>query len=145
MQAIMGRRALSTTIAVLAVMSLSVLLAVGLGYFLTKNISLSLSPSTSCTSLQINPPLLIETVTLDETTNLPKVTIKRALDSTPLSSFSLKTLNSEGTSETWTCSSQCGDCTLVNEGETKTYILGEPATQVIIEVDGCTLGSYTLR
>ncbi len=145
MQDIMGRRALSTMIAVVAVMGLSILLAVGLGYILTKNIGLSLSPSTSCTTLQINPPLSIETITHDETTGLPEITIKRALNSPLLSSFSLNTLNSEGTKATWVCSSQCGDCTLLSEGETKTYVLGESATEVIIEVDGCALGSYSVK
>ncbi len=137
-----NRKGMGSLIAALVVMTLSIGLALGLGYTLTRTIDFSLSPGVSCTPLQIAPPLQIESITAESTGT--HITLSRPFDTSAFSSFSLIFTPQSGISTTWTCAPGCVDCALLNAGETKTYSLEEPlspGTQVVLKVDECAVGS----
>ena len=71
-----------------------------------------------------------------------ELTLSRKLNDIELSSISFKISAPEGESE-WLCSSLCGDCDLLDAGETKKYYLFSDSKpdKIIIGADSCQLVS----
>lgn len=136
----------STVVAVVAVMTMSILLAIGLGYAFTNAIRVSLAP-VSCAPLQITPPLVIEKAVYKAAEGRVEITLKRQLEAATLSSFSAQVTDAAGRLQTWECTSTCGGCTIMGAGETKTYSFNENigSSYLSLEVDGCLIASRELE
>lgn len=97
------------------------------------------SPQGTCIKLELNSPLRINNVCYNENTKQIETTLSRSLNS---NLTQIEFVKSSSKTEKWKCASGCPDCTILGEGETKTYYLDssfEQDSTFIIAVDDCKL------
>src|SRR3989344_1590316 len=116
----MNNKALSSVISAVIMILISLTAIVLLSSYVIKTVSLS--PQASCTEIQISEPLQVVKACYNANSKDVELTLSRKLNDIELSSISFKISAPEGESE-WLCSSLCGDCDLLDAGETKKYYL----------------------
>jgi hypothetical protein len=126
MQAIagkLGRKGISTVVAA-TIMILVSIIAIMLLWTPLKNLIEKplLSPQLSCAEMKLIPLLKIESACFDEKSAEIKLKIRRSLDSTEIPAIKFA-LASDGKTENWECSRNCGNCEILQPGETRFYYL----------------------
>lgn len=139
----MNRAGLTSVVTIVVTIALSMVLATTLAYALTTFTRVSLSPEISCTSLHINPPVVLEQAVWKEETSEIELTVKNVHEEYgPSELFFIMAEN------TWSCSSQCGACSLPHEGETKKlYVPTEKPSvnQLSLKVGECLISSVVVE
>lgn len=137
----MSRRGMSTVVSTVLVIAISVILAVIVGYGIKQFTEVSLGPATACTQLAINPSFSIQKVCYNSARKDLEITVHRSFDDRSIEGFYISTQTSSGTSGKWSCTDACGTCTLLSNGETKTYYFGldEMPLYAGLESNGCSL------
>lgn len=144
---IQKREGLSAVVASIAVMLVSTVLAVTLGYTLTRALEISLSPAATCTQLQIETPFTIEKTDYNSELSTLAVTIKRSFNADTTQDLIFRVLDSDARVLEWNCgNAQCGGCLLPSPGESKTFTLEGVSnpSQVTLQINSCTIASKSL-
>lgn len=111
--------------------------------------STQLSPQISCLDMQSQTILKINSACLNSENNEIEISLTRSISDIKIENINF-ILSSERESSSWLCSEssnkqECGDCIVLNEGETKTYFFSlnanENPTSAIISIDSCKLNS----
>lgn len=99
-----------------------------------------LSPEISCPSVLASPPISIETACFNKSSNETQITIKKDLSN--LTSTVLFAITSGSKTSSFSCGSENCDCTLPNEGESKTYYFPiKDSTEIMIRFATCNLAT----
>jgi hypothetical protein len=97
----------------------------------------SLSPQLSCIEMQSSSLLKIQRACYNVQSKDIEATLKRSIKDTFLPSLTFTT-----DSNSWFCSDSCGNCEILEIGNTKTYFLASERTNSLaVHVDGCVLDS----
>ncbi len=142
----MNKKAISGMVATVSVIAIAIALGVLAGSLIISPIKLNLGPEISCTQLELQSPLTINSACYDGRTDEVRVSISRPLDGAEINEFSF-TLSSTAVAQyNVQCGDLCGTCTLLHKGETRFYRLPGTAdtTQVALSTLGCTLASHTV-
>ena len=120
----LNKKALSEIVAniLMILLSITLIALVSSSIFsLVKNPNLS--PGTSCPIIQFNQPIKIDSVCYNEEKQEVELTLSRNSDE-KIKIESLKFIISDNSaSESFSCSSSCGNCEILNNGEKKTYYI----------------------
>ena len=134
----MNKKALSNIVASLVIILLS-LVAVSTIWVTTKKLidNVALSPEIDCLDIKIQPPIKINSVCYDSINKQIKVELKRNFQELQINSISI--LSNSGLE--WKCSSTCGNCLILNSGETKTYLLNEETqpAKITLAIEDCII------
>lgn len=134
---IKNKRALSNIIASLIIILLS-LVAVSAIWITVNNLTkqVSLSPEINCFNTKIQPPIKINSACYNEEKNQIEIELKRNLEELQITALELITEAGE-----WKCSSTCGNCIILNSGETKTYFLDEKSKskEITLKINECVI------
>jgi len=131
-----NKKALSTIIASLIIILLSIT-AVSIIWITIKGLtnSVALSPEINCLNIKIQPLIKINSACYNPENKQIEVELKRNLEEMQINSISIL---SDSSSE-WKCSSTCGNCLILNPGETKTYFLSEESkpNEITFGIENC--------
>lgn len=134
---IKNKKALSNIIASLILILLS-LVAVSMLWVTFNNLStkIQMSPEINCFDIKIQPPIKINSACFNSEKNQIEIELKRNLEELQINSLGLITETGE-----WKCSSSCGNCVILNEGETKTYFLEAETKpkEIIFKINECVV------
>ena len=140
----MNKIGLSTIVSLVIIMVVSMSLAVATGTLLLTFTKASLSPTLSCTELQIASPISVDACYNLQTQEIVLNT-RRSFNSQGINSLDFL-IPAQG--KKWTCSSQCGNCELLLSGDSKTYYLSLedyiPNSTLAIMAGGCTLATVKI-
>lgn len=146
----MNKKALSGVIAVILLISISIL-AVGIisTYVIKSSKSVQLSPESSCLDLKINQALKIESACYDSTSAIKeiKTTIKRNINTEQISNIDFTHII-ENKKERWEVGGQCETCKLPEQGESKIYNLAPSdfeGGELIISSSSCELDRKEIK
>lgn len=145
----LANRGMSNLVSALAIMVVSMILAISLGAAITSLSRLSLSPALSCTQLQINSPIALSSVCYDSSSAELRATISRNLGA-DVSQFELSLIDG-AQNKKFSCTESCGTCTILGEGSTRQYIMSVPELNLenrptaSISSKGCALGTKTIK
>ena len=139
-----NKKAISTIIASLIIILLS-LTAISIIWITIRGVtnSIALSPEISCINIKITPPLNINSACYDSENNQIKVELKRNLDNLQINSIYLIS----NTGFEWQCTSTCGNCIILNQGETKNYFLYEniKPEDITLKIEDCVLETKEIK
>ena len=137
-----NKKALSTIVASLILILLS-LVAVSILWTTFNNLAnrIQMSPEINCFDIKIQPPIKINSVCYSEEKKQIDVELKRNLEELQINSLGLITETGE-----WECSSTCGNCLILNTGETKTYFIdGETKPkEIVLKIDECIIETESI-
>ncbi len=146
----MNKKALSSVIAVVLLISISIL-AVGIlsTYVIKSSKSIQLSPESSCLDLKINQALKIESVCYDSKLAIKeiKTTIRRNINTEQISSLSFTHII-ENKRERWEVGGTCANCKLPEQGESKVYNLAPSdfeGGELILSTSSCELDRKEIK
>jgi hypothetical protein len=115
----LNKKALSNIVISILLVLLAIIAVSFVALTLNKLIKPNLSPELSCLDLQIGQSIIIQKACYNSTTSDVEVTLRRSID-TEIDSLDF-TINMQGESSSWSCSSFCSDCSILGKGEIKTY------------------------
>lgn len=103
-----------------------------------------LSPAESCFASELNQKILIKSACYDSQTEETILVLERKVDSSISEIGIILSNNQESTR--FSCSNSCGTCTLLSEGEIKTYYLPheEAPQKITITSNGCKIQTSTI-
>jgi archaellum component FlaF (FlaF/FlaG flagellin family) len=144
----MNKKALSGVIAVVLLISLSIL-AVGIisTYVIKSSKSVQLSPEYSCLDLKINEAIKIESACYNSNIKEIKTTIKRNINTDQISSIKFTHI-AENKKEAWEVGGSCLNCKLPEQGESKLYNLAPSdfsSGELIISSSSCELDRIKIK
>jgi len=129
-----NKKALSNIIGTLIIISL-VLVAISVIWITISGLinNVSLSPEINCLDLKLQQGVTIDSACYNSETKQIETNLKRSLNK-----FNINSLSLTSETEEWECSSDCGNCIILNEGQIKKYYL--PAENLAKEIS-LTIGS----
>ena len=137
-----NKKALSNIIASLILILLSIV-AVSMLWTTFNNFAtrIQMSPEINCFDIKIQPPIKINSACYNEERKQLEVELKRNLEELQINSLELITETEE-----WKCSSACGNCIILNTGETKTYFLDEETKpkEIILKINECIIETKSI-
>ncbi len=140
----LNKKGVSTLVSVVMMIVISLSLGVAFGSFVTGFIRTSLSPEVAtCTQFNINIPLKIRGACINQQTNQIEITLERQFSDQKVNSIEFMVTTSQETLQ-WQCSQSCTDCSILNEGETKTYYLSQQIqgnARIVVKANGCAVDS----
>lgn len=139
----MNNKGISGVVTTVSIIAVAIVLGLALGYLITSPIQLKLGPELSCTQLQLQSPLTIDSACYDSQTKEVRASIALALSATELNDFRFTLMSESETLSAGQCSDTCGTCSLLQSGETRTYYLEsqENIKQITLSTQGCTLAT----
>ena len=133
----MNKKALSGTVTTVAVMACAIVL----GVIVASPIKLNLAPELSCTQMQLQSPLTINSACYDADNHEVEISLARAFNTPDIQEISFTLDSITSSAKIWRCADSCGTCSILNEGETRTYYFD---TQYLSERISLTVGDCTL-
>ena len=140
----MNNKAISGIVTTVIVMAVSIALAGLVASLIISPIKIKLGPEISCTQMQLQPPIAINSACYSQESSEIRVSLTRSFSSQNLQEirFSL----ADATSKSWSCAQSCGTCSLLNQGETRTYYLDQQSQspKITLTIDGCVIATKDL-
>lgn len=134
---IKNKKAISSIIATLIIILVS-LVAVSMLWITFNNFAneIKMSPEINCFDIKIQPPITINSVCYNSENKQIEVELKRNFNEIQINSLKLITETRE-----WQCSSACGNCIILNSGETKKYFLDEQTQpkEITLQIEDCII------
>ncbi len=143
-----NRKGVSSVVSTLLIVLVGIIIVGSIAFIIIRS-TVTLSPTASCSSLSINPPISLQNICISSLKDELSLTLKRTIEDTDITILNFELHDGERRAE-WLCSSFCGDCDILEPGSSKTYFLNtalySPEIAVIqIRVDGCILESVPLK
>lgn len=133
-----NKKALAPIVATLVIILLT-LIAISIVWITIKELTkdVALSPEMNCLDVKIQPPIKINSACYNSEKKQINLELKRNLEKIPIESI----LVSSDTNSEWRCSSSCGNCIILSEGEAKTYFLDEETkpNEIILKINQCEI------
>lgn len=141
-----NKRGISGIVATVSVIAIAIVLGTLAGSLILSPIKLKLGPEISCTQLELQSPLAINSACYDAQSHEVRVSLSRPLNGAEITEFGFTLSSATTTQYNVQCGDLCSTCRLLQKGETQSYRLPATAdtTQVALSVEGCTLASHTV-
>ena len=141
----LNKKAISDIVAVMLIISLSVLAASMLFSYISKS-TLTLSPQLNCLQAQANQMLKIENARYDSSSQEVLVSVNRNFKDSNINFIEFKIIKKDGTTKLYQFGSvtSCTSAAILKAGETKTYYLsgvGNPENldSLSVSANSCVL------
>src|SRR3989344_9613512 len=109
----LSKKGLSSTVAVVLTILISMTLAITFGLVITSSFTINLGPQLACTELGISKPLAINSACYDSANKELQVVLERNFDISNVYNLGFKLDTQEISNEkSWSCSPSCGACTV---------------------------------
>ena len=142
----MNKKALSGIVATVAVIACAIVLGVIVASLITSPIKLKFAPELSCAQIQLQSPFTINSACYDADDQEVEISLARAFNPPNIKEISF-TLDGTATSaKIWRCADSCSTCSILNEGETRTYYFDTQyaSERIALAVGDCPIASREL-
>jgi hypothetical protein len=143
-------KAVSDLIATVLMITLSIMAASIVSYFVIPLVSQSanLSPAVSCIELKTSPPINVEKACFNKNSKEIELKLKRSMSESFISEMSF-ILKSDSDVRSFKCGENCKNCNILNSGSEKTYYFNFQNFKDYIDltytIDGCEIKTIRIN
>jgi hypothetical protein len=138
----MNKKAASNIVISVLLIVICIAAIVMISNLVYKTVSVQMSPQYSCLESQISKPIEIDRVCYNLSSQQVQVVLQRKINSEIPSLYFV--INSNSQTSKWCCSSECTNCLILEQGETKTYYFDVDASSnsnIAVLIDSCLIDS----